>query len=200
MLHKRRTIAFAVAIAGALLISAAACGDNRDGEEINEIRAQLDSIQGTLDQLQTMQTSLDEIGRSLSKTEVVAAMSFLDGVGFHDIDEELQTASALPASLSSRITRARQVAEGTDWPEPLREHAEELIAALRSFEAALDEENLAQSKGLASEAHDRFHDLEGVAYPFLAGEEPEGQRAEGGDGDDHTEDEQHADEQGDNHD
>jgi copper chaperone CopZ len=195
-------IAVAGAIVSVLLTSVVACGGNGNGEEVNEIRTELENIQGSLEQLQasleqlqTVQTSLDEISESLTRAEVVAVMGFLSGIGFHDIDEDLQAASELPPFLKGRITRARQVVEGTNWPDPLREHAEELIAALRSFEAALDKGDLAQSKGLASEAHDVWHDLEGVAYPFLASEEA----AEHGDDDSHGGGEEHAEEDGDDH-
>lgn len=182
------SIAAAVIAVIALALSAVALA--RDGGSDSrpaEMEGQLQQIQTSLAEIQESLASLDEAS---TRSQVTGAVSYLNGVGFHAIDDELQVASEIPPVLSGQITRARQVAEGTRWPDEVKAEADALIAALREFEEALSHDDLQSAKGAAMTAHGEWHHLEGVVYPYLAGEEPAGHGHDDdddghGEGDDH---------------
>jgi len=116
---------------------------------------------------------IEAINASLQRIETLTALNTMEGVGFHDIAEDLQAASELDTFTLSTIRRARQVAAVTVWPQDLSELAATFLTKLGEFETALEAEDLRESKGLANETHDAWHELQTEAYPYLAGEEPE---------------------------
>jgi hypothetical protein len=159
----------------AVALVVAACGDDDDGAN-GDVSSQLTAIQ----------TSLANIETSLQRTDVVAAMSFLGGIGFHDIDDEMQEADEIPGGVAGDISNAHAVAASTAWPEDLHELSDELVTKLEEFETALAEDDLQASKTLAGETHAAYHELEHSAYAYIGGEE-------------HSEDDGHSDEEGDDH-
>ena len=144
-----------------------------------------DDDSGSSDQLNSIQASLDEIQESLDRTDLVATMGFLATVQFHAIDDEMQTAEEIPGGVAGRISNAHAVASSTHWPDDISDLANTLVAALADFSAALEADDLQASKGLATDTHDAYHDLEHDAYALISGE------GHGGEGEGDGEDEGH---------
>lgn len=152
-----------IAVVALVLAGIAMASDDKG----TDYGSQLADIQGTLSEIEG---SLTEAQESLDKTQVTASMTALDAVEFHAIDDELQAATEIPAGTAGSITRARQITQGTAWPSELADHSTTLLSALEEFEAALEADDLQASKGLATETHGAFHELQHVAYPYIAGE------------------------------
>ncbi|MEX0799839.1 MAG: hypothetical protein WD379_01315 [Dehalococcoidia bacterium] len=161
----------------ALVLAGIAMASDDKGTDYS---SQLADIQGSLSQIEQSQAGMQE---SLDKTQVTAAMTALDAAGFHAIDDELQAATEIPAGTAGSITTAHQITQGTAWPGELADPSATLLSTLEEFEAALEAEDLEASKGLATETHDAFHELEHEAYPYIAGEE-------------HAEEDEHSEENG----
>jgi hypothetical protein len=162
-----------IAIVAVVLAGVAIAADDT-GPDLEPRLAELQS------QSETTQETLTKVEDSLAKAQLVATLNSLDAVGFHDIDDELQAASEIPAGALGSIRMARQVAVSTAWPEDLKEQSDALVASLQEMETALDGDDLETAKGAATEVHDAFHELEHHAYPFLAGEEPPAEEGEHG--------------------
>jgi len=107
----------------------------------------------------------------LQRVEVLAAMNKLDASEFHAIDDDFQVASEIPEFTSSTIKNALLVSSSTEWPEELAELAETLNTTMEDFIAAMEADDLQASKGLATDTHDAYHDLEHDAWPWIGGEE-----------------------------
>ncbi len=151
----------AIVVLAAVTASACSSDDGDLGPRVQESELQVQQLQGQLEQL----------GRSLEKGQALAALNSLNATGFHAIDEEMQAASEIPAGILGRIRKARQSAEGMTWPAELEEQAGELVATLTDFENALSSNDLTNAKRLATASHDAFHNFEGLAYAYIAGEE-----------------------------
>lgn len=104
------------------------------------------------------------------KTMVLAAANGLSALGLHDLDDEFQVASEIPAGAAGDVVRAHQITIGTNWPEDLVDQAAELETALEELEAAVEDEDLGTAKGLATETHEAWHTLDGMALEFYSGE------------------------------
>ena len=107
----------------------------------------------------------------LQRVEVLAAVNALEATEFHAIDDELQVASEIPEGTQSSIERALQISSSTEWPDELAKKADTLNTTMEDFVAALEAGDLQASKGLATETHDAWHELQHDVYPWIAGEE-----------------------------
>lgn len=155
-----------------LAITAAACGDDND-----DVGAQLDTIQSTLDQL----------AESSQRGHVLATMTTIRTEGLHDIDDEAQQASEIQAGWNGALTRMGQAVAGTDWPDELSAEAAVWHLKLVAATEAISSGDLAASKTAISEAHAAWHGIEHPAYEFIAGEEVTGDMDMEDEGDDHAE-------------
>jgi murein L,D-transpeptidase YcbB/YkuD len=133
-------------------------------------------------QLSEVQTSVTNIEQAhgdmeaaLARAQVIAAMTALNAVAFHQVDEEMQAATEIPAGTLGVITNARRVTQGTSWPSDLADHSTVLLSALEEFESALQADDLAAAKTTSMEAHAAFHSMEQVAYSYIAGDEQAGE-------------------------
>jgi hypothetical protein len=124
-----------------------------------------------------------ELEAHLERSEVLGAVNTLEATEFHAIDDELQAAEEIPEATATSVERACQVCSSTEWPEPLAEKAEILNTTMADFIEALEGGDLQASKGLATDTHDAWHDLQHDVYPWIAGEDVE----EHGERDDHGE-------------
>jgi hypothetical protein len=171
-------VAGIVAIVALILGGVALASDDKGPDNT----AQVEDLQASID---TLNSTLEETQASLERAQLIGALNTLDAAGFHAIDDELQAATEIPAGTAGSITTARQIAGSIAWPEELSEKSDLLLAKMDEFLAALEAEDLQASKGLATETHDAWHDLEHDAYPFVAGEEhEEGNGHEEGEGED----------------
>jgi hypothetical protein len=179
MITRFRLLAVGLAIV-VLAIAAVGCNDDDDNGG-DDVSAQLDTIQATL----------DELVESSQRGHVLATMTTIRTEGLHDIDDAAQQASEIEAGWSGAITRMRQAVGGTDWPDELSADAADWHAKLEAAEDAIDSGDLAASKTAISEAHAAWHLIESPAFQFIAGEEVTGDGDEDMDmedgGDDHEE-------------
>ncbi|MEX0683505.1 MAG: hypothetical protein WD904_04285 [Dehalococcoidia bacterium] len=142
------------AVALLALVLVAACDDDDDDSGGSDNSAEL-----------------AELTTRLERVEVETALNTLDAAAFHTIDDELQAASEIPSGTSGTIERAHAIAAATHWPDDLSELAATLVQTMDDFLAALGAEDLEASKGLATDAHDAWHELQHSAYDWVAGEE-----------------------------
>ena len=184
MITRLRLLTVGLAIV-VLAITAAACSDDDD-----DISSQLDTIQATL----------DELVESSQRGHVLATMTTIRTEGLHDIDDAAQQASEIEAGWSGAIKRMRQAVGGTDWPDELSADAAHWYDKLVAAEDAIASGDLAASKTAISEAHAAWHDIEGPAYLFIAGDEVTGGAAHGDDEEVHDDDGMSDTNNGGNHD
>src|SRR5215218_412208 len=82
--------------------------------------------------------------QAAQKAQAIATIYQLDKSGFHDMDVAL-AGGTLPAGAFGAVQRARIATTATSWPEPLREHAEQLVAKMMEFETALRAEDVGKA-------------------------------------------------------
>jgi hypothetical protein len=144
-----------------------------------------DSGGGDTDKLETqigeVQSSLADIEAAASNAQLIGALNTLSATPLHDIDEQLQAATEIPAGIAGDVTTARQVASAVAWPSELQEGSGNLVTHLEALEAALEADDLEAAKTEAVASHDAWHDFSGAAYAHIAGEEPPAHDEEGGD-------------------
>jgi hypothetical protein len=173
---RRLVLGVTIASIAWLAVLAAACGGgDSDSERLDAMDSRLAAIEDSLAQMQ----------QSQANASLAAALTALNAAQLHDIDEELQRASEIPAGIAGTVRQTRQVVAGVSWPHDFEEEAEALRLALAGLEAALDDDDLAGAKTAAAEAHYAWHLLEAGAYPLLAGEEPAGHGHNGDDDNGH---------------
>ena len=167
-------VAGIIAIAAVILGGVALASDDKGPDNT----AQVEDLQASIDQLNE---TLEETHQAQERSQLIGALNTLDAVAFHAIDDEMQTATEIPAGVSGNLTTARQIAGSITWPEELSEKSDTLLASMDEFLATIEADDLQVSKGLATETHDAWHDLEHDAYSYVAGEEHD-------EGDGHEED------------
>ena len=102
------------------------------------------------------------------KAQVIATTYQLDRAGLHEIEEAL-ISGAVPAGALGTVRKARAAATATDWPEPLRQSANQVAEKLAALEAALRAEDAVKAAPLARDAHEAEHDFSTTAYGWLMG-------------------------------
>lgn len=121
----------------------------------------------------------DESGAGSETAAVLAAVTFLDGAGYHAINEAINTEKTVPATARAVALKGQVVAKSTDWPAELEPKANALAAILGDLAAALDGDapDLAKAGAAAAKAHDAQHEFSDAAWAWLfeqAGIEPPG--------------------------
>ena len=163
MITKFRLLAVGLAVV-VLAIAAAACGDDDNGNG-DDVTAQLDTIQATL----------DELVESSQRGHVLATMTTIRAEGLHDIDTAAQQASEIQAGWDGAITRMGQAVGGTAWPDELSTDAADWHSKLVAAEEAISSGDLAAAKTAIGFAHAAWHNFEPAAYQFAAGDEVTGE-------------------------
>ena len=116
----------------------------------------------------------------VSRNNVFAGLVGLSAVPFHELDENIQTASDIPEDYAFEVEHAQEVNSAIIWPDELTELAAPFETALDEFAAAIEDDDLEAAKAAATETHDSLHELEHEAWAYAAGEEHE-------EGDEHEE-------------
>ncbi len=163
MITKFRLLVVGLAVV-ALAIAAAACGDDDNGNG-DDVSAQLDTIQASLDQLV----------ESSQRGHVLATMTTIRTEGLHEIDGAAQKASEMQAGWDGALTRMGQAVGGTDWPDELSADAADWHMKLVAAEEAISSGDLSATKTAIAEAHGAWHLFEPAAYQFAAGDEVTGE-------------------------
>jgi len=144
-----------LAVFAIALVGVAACGDDDD----NDGNGGAPSAQ------------IDELTTRLERVEVETALNTLRDAELHAIDEEMQQASEIPAGTAGTIEIAFAITSTTTWPDELTARAAELTHALEEFMAALDADDLATAKGLSTDSHAAWHELDHTGYSWILGDE-----------------------------
>jgi hypothetical protein len=136
----------------------AACSGGGDG----------DDAQAAADQ-----AALDAVKDQATKAQILAAETVFRVEGMHDLDDTISEATEVDPNWQGKVTRMRRATASVVWPEEMKDHAATLVTKLQTLETALQDENLDGAKAAAPEAHDAWHELDNIAYPYIAGEQAE---------------------------
>jgi hypothetical protein len=111
----------------------------------------------------------DDSGEGSPAIEIVAAIQFIDGAGFHGIDESVNSERTIPATAASTARKAQAVVRLAPWPEELAHEAETLAQIFADLATELEKESpdLAVAGQLAARAHDGQHDFSAAVWRYL---------------------------------
>jgi murein L,D-transpeptidase YcbB/YkuD len=150
-------LVFATAVLIALLVAACSSSDKSDLDQTN---ARLDQIQ----------MSLATIQAQTIKAQALAAETVLHAEDMHGLNTAILTASEIDATWSGRATRMRSAVASVDWPSPMKDAAAALVTNLTQLESALQAGDLAGAKQWTEPAHEQYHMLDQLVYPYIAGQ------------------------------
>lgn len=103
-----------------------------------------------------------------SATSMMAALSYIDGAGFHGIDETLnKPGGQIDASWQGKTRKALVAAKAIEWPADLRGDAQAFSDAAGRLLAALGNDDAAGAAAPATDAHKTQHDLSNKAWEML---------------------------------
>ena len=98
--------------------------------------------------------------------QVVAAIAYLDGVGFHGIDTAI-SGGEIPAGTLGKVQNAAAITAAVKWPSALHEDGDALADALRDLSKAVEGANASAAAEPAKAVHDIEHGLSRKAYAWL---------------------------------
>ncbi len=103
------------------------------------------------------------------ESEVLSAITILDGAGLHGNDESINEENEIPADARTVALKMQAVVELTAWPSDVEDAADELARTFSDFAAALDGDNpdMGRAGELAAQAHDQEHDLSHDVWAWL---------------------------------
>lgn len=115
----------------------------------------------------------------------LAAITFLDSVGLHGIDEAINEEGDIPDTAASDVRKAQAAVALGRWPDDLRDEAAALEQILGDLAAELEKESpsLDVAGDLAARSHDGQHDFSHAVWAHLR--EEAGQTVDGGAADGH---------------
>lgn len=92
-------------------------------------------------------------------TAAIAAVTYMDSSGFHEIDDQLTQKGTLDPTAHSVAVHIRAVALATDWPSELKAGAKSVAQAMADFAAAIDTDkpDLKKATELSNKAHAAWH-------------------------------------------
>lgn len=100
---------------------------------------------------------------------LIAALSYLDHVGFHGIATSLTgTAPRIDRSWPGLIRNARTAVAAIGWPDELQPFAERFAAAAGRLAAAVDQRDISGTAEPAQELHVAYHTLSDAGWAYLA--------------------------------
>lgn len=104
-----------------------------------------------------------------SVTSVVSAVTYLDGLGLHGIDDSINKDQKIPADARAKALKAQAVAKTAPWPAELKPKADALAAIFGEMAAALegDSPDLAKAGAAAKKAHDAEHEFADAAWAWI---------------------------------
>jgi hypothetical protein len=100
---------------------------------------------------------------------VLAALTHIDGVGFHGIATNLTgPAPNIDHSWAGLVRNALIAVRAIDWPDELRGAVERFSTAAEPLVAALAQRNTADASNTAQELHVSYHALSDAGWSYLA--------------------------------
>jgi hypothetical protein len=104
-----------------------------------------------------------------STAGVLAALAFIDNVGFHGIATNLTgPAPKIDRNWAALIGNARIAVAATTWPEGLGHQVQAFLAAAAKLVTALELRDTKATKGPAGELHISYHALSDAGWQHLA--------------------------------
>ena len=99
---------------------------------------------------------------------MLAALTVIDGAGFHGMDTALNTPGArIDAAWAGKTRRAIVAAKAISWPEEVRDEAVAFSEASTRLLTALEKDDAAGAAKPAKDGHDTQHDLSTKAWELL---------------------------------
>ncbi|MGW9414500.1 hypothetical protein [Arthrobacter cupressi] len=100
---------------------------------------------------------------------VLAALAFLDNVGFHGIATNLTgPAPKIDRNWAALIRNARIAVAATRWPDRLNPQVQAFLTAAEKLVSALELRDTDATKGPAGELHISYHALSDAGWQHLA--------------------------------
>ncbi|MBU6289555.1 MAG: YcnI family protein [Chloroflexi bacterium] len=98
--------------------------------------------------------------------QVIAAVAYLDGVGFHGVDTAI-AGGDIPVGTLGKVQNAAIVAAAIKWPPALHDDGHALAERLRDLAAAVQAADASAAAEPAKSVHDIEHRLSRKAYAWL---------------------------------
>ncbi|MHA7223992.1 hypothetical protein ACX80S_17000 [Arthrobacter sp. RHLT1-20] len=100
---------------------------------------------------------------------LLAALTYIDTVGFHGIATNLAGASPkIDRNWSGLIRNAGIAVAATDWPSEIATMAERFTATARQLATALDQHDMTATAAPARVLHVAYHALSDAGWSYLA--------------------------------
>lgn len=147
-------------VIGSVLLVAGALGPACTSSNTKDLEARVAAVEQSIGALQD----------GAQRAQMVATLNVLDGVGFHELNEEVEDTGAAPAGALGSIRTALRAVAATDWPEALSADAgsfqEELLMFLDALQA--DPPDAEQLRAASDAAHELYHLFADEAWAHLA--------------------------------
>lgn len=105
-----------------------------------------------------------------SDVAVLAAISVMDGAGFHEIDDAIGQEGKIPATARTTTLRTETLLRLTTWPTPaLQSQASALAQLMAELAAAIDGESpdMAVATEASRKVHVAQHEFSGAVWKYL---------------------------------
>ena len=102
-------------------------------------------------------------------TGMIAALAYIDGVGFHGIDVVLSSESpTINGAWRGNIRSARIAVAAIDWPDELQSKAVSFADAAGRLVTALGEDDVETAVAPSADVHGAWHALSDAGWSWLA--------------------------------
>ena len=109
---------------------------------------------------------------------MLAALSVIEGAGFHEMNERLTGASpTIDPAYPGRVRHARIAAAAASWPPEVQKKAQAFTAAADILAAAIEKDDLAAASKASTDAHAAYHALSDAGWEVLGDNAGVGRRA-----------------------
>lgn len=114
--------------------------------------------------------SVDSEAETAGVTGQLTALSIIDAVGFHVIDEELNQAGGgeIDPQWLGKVQHSRIAVATVEWPEELTDQVQAFLAAAEELSAALEADDARLGAAPAKASHETQHDLSADGWSHLA--------------------------------
>lgn len=106
---------------------------------------------------------------SIQTAGMIAALTHIDGVGFHALATSITKPSPkIDPDWSTLLRNARTAVASVTWPEDIRGTAEKFATAAGQLAAALDQDDIPSAQAPARDVHGAYHALSDAGWKHLA--------------------------------
>jgi hypothetical protein len=128
----------------------------------------LESLLERIEGLEARVSELEEVQADGAQAfRVYVATYLLDEAGLHDLDVRLNEEGEILPDDRGQVLRVARLLAILDWPEEVAEDADTLIDLMYELAEALGDDDLESAAPLATEVHDRQHDLSHAVEDWL---------------------------------